>query len=388
MLGMLLGVAVLILVLSVMNGFARELETRILGMVPHVVLYGSQPLEDWPAWAQEMKSREGVLEVAPMTDFQGMLSSRGQVAGTWISGIDPEQEAKLSIVDDYMLAGDFNALEPEAGAGYRIIIGSSLAQQLGVWLGDKVTLVMPEATLSPAGIIPRFKRFTVVGIFEVGAELDGLMAFIHWQDAAKLMRHPGQVGGIRVQLEDLFTAPERTYEWVNDTQLQAMASIYGSNWTRTHGSLFQAIKMEKTLIALLLTLIIAVAAFNIVSSLVMLVQDKKGDIAVLRTMGASPKAIGRIFLWQGLIIGIVGTVLGTVLGIVLSLTISDVVNWLEQALSVQLFGAYFINYLPSDLHWEDVGLITSGALLLSFLATLYPARKAALTPPAEALRYD
>lgn len=388
MMGMLLGVAVLILVLSVMNGFARELEHRILGMVPHLVLYGEEPLVDWPAWSEALQKKKEVVHVAPITDFQGMLSANGQVAGAWISGIDPEQEAKISIVDEFMLAGDLNALDGHSASSFGIVIGTALAQQLGVWVGDKITLVMPEATLSPAGILPRFKRFEIVGIFEVGAELDGLMAYIHWQDAAKLLRHPNKVGGVRVQLTALFDAPQKTYEWVNDPELQTLAPIYGSNWTRTHGSLFKAIKMEKALIALLLTLIIAVAAFNIVSSLVMLVQDKKGDIAVLRTMGASAQWIRQVFLWQGMIIGIIGTALGSLLGIVLSLTIGDVVHWLENLLSMSLFNAYFINYLPSDLHWQDVVAIALSALTISFLATLYPARKAAMTPPAEALRYD
>jgi lipoprotein-releasing system permease protein len=384
-LGLVLGVAVLIVVLSVMNGFARELQVRILGLVPHGVIYGRAPLTDWQDLAAQLKQMEDVQGVAPITELQGMLTHQGAVAGVMVSGIDPALEGSVSILPRFMRAGQLSDLH--AGE-FGIIIGAQLAQQFDVNVGDSLMLVLPEASVSPAGVLPRFKRFRVQGVFEVGAELDGLMVYVHWQDAARLARHADAVAGLRIQFTDLFDAPHRVRELVDALSMRNDQAFYASDWTRTQGSLFQAIKMEKTMIALLLTLIMAVAAFNIVSSLVMLVNDKKGDIAVLRTLGASPQWIGRVFLFQGMIIGTVGTFFGVVLGVVLALTISDVMAWFEATFGTQLFSAYFINYLPSELQLEDVVLITVAALSLSFLATIYPSRKAALTPPAEALRYD
>ena len=267
-----------------------------------------------------------------------------------------------------------------------MVLGEILARRLNLTIGDKVTLMLPEATLSPAGILPRIKRLTVSGIFSVGAELDANLAVIHLADARKLARLAGEAQALRIKTEDLFIAPKLVWQLVSEVD-----GVYsGSDWTRTHGNLFQAIKMEKTMIGLLLLIIVAVAAFNIIATLVMVVTDKRADIAILRTMGATPRTILQIFMVQGLAIGVVGVALGTVLGIIGALTVSDIIAWIEKVSGVQFLNGdvYFISYLPSQLLWSDVAMITSSALVLSFLATIYPAVRASKIQPAEALRYE
>ncbi|MBS99753.1 MAG: lipoprotein-releasing system transmembrane subunit LolC [Oceanospirillaceae bacterium] len=385
MLGLMLGVAALIVVLSVMNGFDRELKQRILGMVPHAMLqaYG-EPLRDWQALSERISGSEGLEGSAPFVQAQGMLTHAGRVRAVLVNGIEPELEPRVSIIGEHLERGSLNDL---ADRDYNIILGSLLARYLAVGVGDKVTLVLPEASVSVAGITPRLKRFTVSGIFSVGAELDANLAYIHIADAARLKRLPaGSVEGLRLRFDDLFSAPMRVRELAG----QQSQPISASDWTRTHGNLFQAIQLEKRMIGLLLFLIVFVAAFNIVSTLVMVVTDKQSDIAILRTMGATPSLIMRIFMVQGVVIGVVGTLLGTALGVVLALTVTDLVAWLEQALGIQFLSAdvYFISYLPSQLQWPDVTLITTAALSISFLATIYPAWRASRTQPAEALRYE
>lgn len=384
MLGLMLGVAALIVVLSVMNGFDRELKERILGMVPHGTIsdYG-KPLENWQAVAEKVNQQPGVIGTAPYIQAQGMLTNRGVVRGVLINGIEPELEQKISILDDHIKVGSLDALQPKS---YGIVLGSLLARSMGVALGDKVTLVLPEASISVAGIIPRLKRFTVVGVFEVGAELDANLAYIHIVDAARIKRMASGVDGIRLEFDNLFQAPTRIRQIIAD-----LGEFYrASDWTRTHGNLFQAIQLEKKMIGLLLFLIVFVAAFNIVSTLVMVVTDKKGDIAILRTLGATPGRIMRIFMVQGTVIGVMGTLLGSVLGIILALTITDLIAWVEHTFGVQFLSAdvYFISYLPSQLQTGDVMVIISVALGISFLATIYPAWRASRTQPAEALRYE
>lgn len=380
-LGLMLGVAVLITVLSVMNGFDRELKTRILGMVPHATINSYEPFRNWQRVGEiAMKNRQ-VVAVAPYTQLQGMLTSGGLVNGAMIAGIEPEAEKKVSIVQNHMTAGQVENLR--AGE-YGIVLGSALAANLGVVPGDKVTLVLPEASLSPAGVIPRFKRFTVVGIFKVGADIDGMLAYVHIADAGKLLRIGDKVQGVRLKLHDLFQAPD-----VARSTLERLPEFfYASNWTQTHGNLFNAIKMEKAMMSLLLLFIVMVAAFNIVSSLVMVVTDKKSDIAVLRTLGASPNTIMKIFMVQGTVVGLIGTVAGVALGVLLALTISDIASGIEKLFGISLFDAYFVNYLPSQLDWTDVVWIGAAAFIMSFVATIYPARRAARVEPAEALRYE
>ena len=381
MIGLTLGVAVLITVLSVMNGFDRELKNRVLGMVPQATVSSTQILTDWPVLAKKIEQHEHVTGVAPFTQLQGMLTAQGQVAGIMVSGIEPNYEKNVSIIQDHMVAGNINALKK---GEFGIVLGKQMTDALGLNLNDNVTLVLPEATPSPAGVVPRFKRFKIVGIFSIGAEVDSMMGYIALNDASTLLRLPDGAQGIRMKLDDIFRAPQVA----DDVVKELPAGFYASNWTYTHGNLFSAIQMEKAMVSLLLFLIVLVAAFNIVSSLVMVVTDKKSDIAILRTLGASPATITKIFMVQGTVIGVIGTLAGAVLGIVFATSISSIIGWVNNSLGLNLFDAYFINYLPSYLRWQDVCIIVLLSLLLSFLATIYPAMRAAKIQPAEALRYE
>lgn len=381
MIGLMLGVAVLITVLSVMNGFDRELKQRILGMVPHASLTATEPMQNWQKLVEVAEKTPGVVAAAPMSQVQGMLTANGQVNGAMITGIEPALERKVSILPEFMIEGSMDSLRD---GEFGIVLGSQLASTLGVQIGDPVTLVLPEATLSAAGVIPRFKRFTLTGIFRVGAEVDGLLAYVHYADAGRLLRIGNKAQGVRLKVDDLFEARA-----INESLLARLPPyFYGSDWTQTQGSLFNAIKMEKAMMSLLLLLIVAVAAFNIVSSLVMVVNDKKSDIAILRTLGATPGMIQRIFLVQGTAVGFGGTIAGVALGVLLSLTVSDIAGFYERISGVHLFDAYFVNYLPSYLIWRDVLWVSLTAFGLSFLATIYPARQAGRIQPAEALRYE
>lgn len=385
MLGLMLGVAALIVVLSVMNGFDRELKQRILGMVPHAVVNGyDSPLDEWQPLREQLLSAADVEGVAPYTQAQGMLSASGRVQPVLVNGIDTELEASVSIAAQQMVRGELGDL---VEGGYNIVLGELLARFLGVQLGDKVNLVLPEASVSVAGVVPRMKRFTVVGIFSVGAELDANLAYVHLADAARLKRMPeGSAEGLRIKFADLFEAPVRVRELARDLPV----AVYTSDWTRTHGNLFQAIQLEKRMIGLLLFLIVFVAAFNIVSTLVMVVTDKRADIAILRTLGATPGTVLRIFMIQGSLIGFLGTLLGSILGVILALTVSDLVAWVEQQFGIQFLSSdvYFISYLPSELQMPDLLTVVGVTLAISFTATIYPAWRASRTQPAEALRYE
>ncbi|MCQ4288040.1 lipoprotein-releasing ABC transporter permease subunit [Pseudomonas stutzeri] len=385
MIGLSLGVLAMIMVLSVMNGFQREMSNRILGMVPHAVIAGDgQPVDDWRALADQVLAHPEVLGAAPITQLEGMLSFKGAMQPIEIKGIDPRTEGEVSILGSKMMAGRLDDLKPgESG----VILGLMTARRFGLKLGDKLTLIVPELSDTPGGVTPRMQRLNVVGVFKVGAELDGSLAMIHRADAARMLRwQPDQVEGVRVRLADLYRAPETTAEII--TRLDG--DYRGEDWSLTQGSLFSAMKMEKTMIGLLLLLIVAVAAFNIIATLIMVVADKRADIAILRTLGATPRQIMAIFMVQGSIIGLTGTLIGTVLGVLGALNISALVAWLEKISGQHIFSSdvYFISTLPSELRLEDVALVTLAALVLSFLATLYPAWRAAQTQPAEALRYE
>src|SRR5690554_2218692 len=383
MLGLMLGVAVLILVLSVMNGFDYELRTRILGMVPHTKIESPSGLVEWEALAEQLMQRERVIGAAPYVEQQGMFSSAGRNEGAMVNGIHPEWEDRVSIIGENLRQGSLDDLQP---GEWNIVLGSLLARHLGVGVGDRVTLLVPEASITPAGVFPRLKRFTVSGIFSVGADLDANLAYANIEDMQTLARLGDAVGGLRLELDDLFVAGSETRSIVNE-----LGSGYiGMDWTFSHGNLFQAIQMEKRMIGLLLTVIIAVAAFNIVSTLVMVVTDKHADIAILRTIGATPRSIMGIFIVQGLAIGTIGILIGVVLGVILAWSISDIINFLESLLGLQFLDSnvYFISYLPSRLEWADVGNITSAAFVLTFLSTLYPAWRASRVQPAEVLRYE
>lgn len=381
MIGLTLGVAVLITVLSVMNGFDKELKGRILGMVPQATVTAPEIIPDWQAVAKRIATNPKVEAVAPFIQLQGMLTANGQVAGIMVTGVEPSYEKKVSIIHKHMLIGDMDSLQ--AGQ-FNILIGKDLSDALRVGVGDKVTLVLPEASPSPAGVIPRFKRFTVAGIYDISPEVNSMMAFVPMSDAGKLLRLPEGAQGIRMKLTDLFAAKQVAMQSASI----APEILTPNDWTTTHGNLFSAIQMEKAMVGLLLFLIILVAAFNIVSSLVMLVTDKKADIAILKTFGASPKLITQVFMVQGLFIGVVGTLMGTVLGVIMALSVSQVVGWINNGFGLHLFDSYFVNYLPSKLEWQDVVVIVSASLVISFLATIYPALRAARIQPAQTLRYE
>lgn len=384
MIGMGLGVLAMIVVLSVMNGLQQEMRTRILGMIPHATLSSSEPLRDWSQLAQQALVNPQVLAAAPHTEIQGMLSRRGVMQPVLVSGVLPEAEEKASILDDHMQRGSLAALKPGA---FGILLGETSARRFGVQVGDKISLIVPEATKGSVTITPRLQSFTVVGVFKVGADLDSSLALIHVADAAQIKRWPvDQVQSVRLTLKDLYQAPQ--------VSAQIAAGLgqgfRATDWTDTQGSLFQAMQMEKTMIALLLLLIIAVAAFNIISTLIMVVADKRTDIAILRTLGMTPGQVMAVFMVQGSVIGLVGVLAGGVLGVVLALHLTPWVTAVENLLGARIFSGdlYYISYLPSLLEWRDVLMVCSAGLMLSFLATIFPAWRASRTPPAEAMRYE
>ncbi|HHH47742.1 MAG TPA: lipoprotein-releasing ABC transporter permease subunit [Gammaproteobacteria bacterium] len=386
MLGIVLGVTALITVLSVMNGFEKEVRERILGMASHITITGyNGPLRHWRELDEMVRKQEPrVIGAAPYIRKEVMLSAGRAVTGALVRGILPELDPEVSDVWEHMLAGELADLRPGA---FNIILGRDLARSLGVMPGDKVTMVTPQASSTPAGILPRMKRFTVSGIFEVGMhEYDSALALIHIDDAAKLFRTQDGVTGLRLKLDDLYQAmPVRAH------LAQSLPARYWiSDWTQRHANLFRAVKIEKTMMFLILSLIVAVAAFNIVSTLVMVVTDKQADIAILRTLGSTPGSITLIFIIQGTVIGLVGVLLGAVGGISLALNVDAVVAWLEGVLGMQFMPAdvYYISNFPSELHWDDVVKIVAISFGLSVLATLYPAWRASRTQPAEALRYE
>lgn len=384
MIGLALGVLAMIVVLSVMNGFQKEMSTRILGMVPHASIAGVQPLDDWQQVADVARKNPQVVAAVPFAELEGMLSFRGTMQPIQLQGVDPALEPQVSIIDQHMQQGRLSDLrEGEFG----VVIGEITARRFRLQVGDKLALIVPELSSVPGGISPRMQRLNVVGVFKVGAELDSSLALIHVADAAHIQRlQPGQVQSVRLKLHDLYQAPQ-----VAASIAAGLGEGYkASDWTLTQGSLFSAMKMEKTMIGLLLLLIVAVAAFNIIATLIMVVADKGADIAILRTLGATPGQIMGIFMVQGTVIGGIGTLIGALLGILAALNVSQMVAWIERVSGQQVMSSdvYFISNLPSQLLLSDVLLICGAAFSLSFLATLYPSWRAARIQPAEALRYE
>ena len=383
--GITIGVAALIVVLSVMNGFQKELRARILGVAAHVQIAAfTGGLSDWREVAQQASRVPEVVAAAPFINQQGLLGYQQNVQGALIRGILPEDEDKVADIGRHMKVGALGDLRPGA---FGIVLGSELAQAVGASVGEKVVLIAPQGQVTPAGILPRIKQFTLVGVFEVGMyEYDAGLALIHLADAQKLYRMDDRVSGVRLKLTDLFLAPQVARELLRTLRADVMVS----DWTRSHANFFRAVQIEKRVMFIILTLIVAVAAFNLVSTLVMAVTEKQADIAILRTLGATPTSIMKIFVIQGLIIGVVGTAAGVALGVLIALNVETAVPAIERALGVQFLAkdVYYISDLPSDLHWGDVATVGAVSLLLSWLATLYPSFRASRINPAEALRYE
>ena len=384
MLGVGLGVMALITVLSVMNGFEKELTQRILGMASHAtIVERGESLSDWKMLAEEVEHHPGIVGVAPYFHAEGMLTHAKNVTGTIVRGILPEEEPKVSVIADKMILGNFSNL---VAGEFDILLGKELARALGVTIGDKVTLVAPQTNITPAGILPRLKRFTVVGIFEIGMhEFDSALALIHMDDAMRLFRKDGPTG-LRIKTDNILTAPTVSRNVV----AQLPGYFWVTDWTQRHANFFRALKMEKTVMFFILTLIIAVAAFNIISTMVMTVTDKQADIAVLRTIGISPKSILAIFMIQGTLIGVVGILFGVISGIWLATNVEAIIPAIENMLGMKFLSpdVYYISDLPSDMHWSDVITISIVSFIFCILATIYPALRAAHTQPAEALRYE
>jgi lipoprotein-releasing system permease protein len=383
--GMALGMMVLITVLSVMNGFQREIRTRILGVASHVQISGpNNTLENWQKVAEQASHHEQVIATAPYISAQGLLTYGSAVRGVFVRGIVPQQEERVAEFDQHMRNGRLDALKP---GEFGIILGGQLARTLGVSPDEKVVLVAPQGQVTPAGILPRLKQFTVVGIFNVDHfEYDSGLALVHLDDARTLFRFGDAVSGVRLKLKDLFQS--RTV--ARDLTRMISPDVYISDWTMQHANLLRAIEIEKRMMFLIIFLIIAVAAFNIVSSLVMAVKDKQADIAILRTLGASPGSITKIFLVQGMMVGVLGTVLGLVSGVILALNVDSVVLFIETVFGFKFFSkdVYLISDLPSELQTLDVAITATASFLLSLLATLYPSYRASKVNPAEALRYE
>jgi lipoprotein-releasing system permease protein len=385
MLGIMLGVMALIVVLSVMNGFHKEVRERILGMASHATISGvSGELSDWHEVMTRAKDFPHVIGEAPYVEGQGMLISGQKVSGVLLRGVQPELEGQVS---DVISSIDKGSIEDLTAGSFGIILGRELALILGVGVGQKVTLVTPQINVTPAGIMPRLKRFNVVGIFEVGmGDYDRGVAILHIADAAKLMRLKESVTGVRLKLDDLYLAPQISQELALE-----MGGYYRiSDWTMQHRNFFAALQTEKRMMSIILSLIVAVAAFNIVSTMVMVVTDKQSDIAILRTLGASPGSVMGIFMVQGATLGIIGNLLGVIFGVGLAFNVEEIVSGIERFLGIEFLDSsiYYISKLPSSPQMGDVLFIGISALLITLLATLYPAWRAARTQPAEALRYE
>lgn len=385
MLGIALGVMALIVVLSVMNGFQTELRTRILGVASHVQIMGrGGDLAHWQEISRQAARHQAVRSAAPFVQSQGMFSVDQGVRGTMVRGIVPDLEDKVADFRQHMKMGSLDDLRP---GEFNVVLGVELARALQTFVGDRITLITPQATVTPAGIVPRLKTFRVVGVFEAGMhEYDSSLALIHLQDAQRLYSLGDRVSGVRLKLDDLFRAPRVARELAG--MIAADASIF--DWTQSHANFFRAVQIEKNMMFIILSLIVAVAAFNLVTTLVMAVTDKQADIAILRTLGARPRSIMAVFIVQGAVVGLLGLFLGVAGGVALAQNIDVVVPFIEGLLGVEFLDkqVYYISQLPSELRWGDVTLVTCISFVLALLATLYPSWHAARVNPVEALRYE
>ncbi|MHB8741722.1 MAG: lipoprotein-releasing ABC transporter permease subunit [Sulfuricaulis sp.] len=383
-LGITLGITALITTLSVMNGFGTELRTRILSVISDVTITDNTgTLHDWQAVAARINDPH-VIGRAPYIAGQGMVSRGQTVSGVAVRGIIPAEEKQVSGFDRHMIEGSLEALKP---GEFGIVIGSALAWKLDLSVGSPVSLLIPEALVTPVGLMPRFKRFTVVGIFKMDEyEYDSGLVLMNIDDAAKLYQMGDQVSGLRLKLDNLDMAPE-----IAESLSQKLGPDYvPRDWTQEHGNFFRALKIEKTVMFIILLLIVTVAMFNVVSTLVVVVTEKRADIAILRTLGASPRSIMGIFLAHGSVVGVVGTLVGTICGVLLAVNIGSIVHGIELLFHTTFVAAdvYLISDLPSDLYWSDVAMVSGSSLLLGLLSALYPAWRASKVQPAEALRYE
>jgi len=384
MIGIALGVMVLITVLSVMNGFDYQIKHRILEMVPQVTVTSwNGKVPHWQKLAADLQKKKDVVGVAPFVQGQAMITHEGVPAFGLLQGIDPSVESRVSPIAHKIIAGKLSSLQPGT---FNIILGKDLAAQLGVAVGQKVTIYVPQTTMTPIGVLPRLKQFTVSGIFHVGYQFDSSYALVNYQDAATLLQLGDNVSGIQLKLNNLFLAPQVAAQ----LNVSLPGGLQAISWTEQNANFFSALHMEKVIMFLILLLIIAVAAFNMLSSLVMMVTDKQADIAILRTLGISTRTIMMTFVVQGAVIGIIGTVIGLIGGVILSLNVTHVINAIQKVFHVQFLSAnvYYINFVPSQLRFDDVWHVCLIAIVISFLATLYPAWRAGKVKPAEALRYE
>ena len=385
MLGITIAVLVLIVVMSVVNGFERELKDRLLSMTAHASIEDVDgQLADYEGLRELALANPRVRAAAPYINGQALLVAGHELSGAELRGVEPDLEQTVSGVADIMQAGELGTLQP---GSFGIVLGVELAGALGVDVGDKVTVTLAQGMVTPAGVIPRTKRFTVSGIYRVGMyEFDRRLAFVNLADAQKLFRKRDTVTGLRLAVDEIYAAPEI----VREVAREAGTLVLVSDWTRVHVNFFRSIQITKSILFVILLMVVAVAAFNIVSTLVMVVKDKQADIAILRTVGANPASILKIFVTQGSIVGVLGTLAGVVLGVLAAVNLESIVGFLEAAFGIKFLAAdvYFISDLPSELQWSDVWRIASIALALALISTLYPAWMAARTAPAEALRYD
>ncbi len=385
MMGIALGVAALIVVLSVMNGFGKELRDRTLGMTAHATVTGQDgTLSDWQSIERRVREHRSVINTAPFTQSEAMLSNRSRVSGAIIRGVYPELEPRVSDIDTKMVSGALTDLQP---GQFGIILGRELANAMGVFEGEKITVITPQANVTPVGVMPRLKRFTVVGVFEAGMhQFDRSMALMHIEDAQILFSKVDKVDGLRLKLDDMLSS----YKVTGELNQLVGEDYWVRDWTKMHSNLFKALQTEKVVMFIILLLIVAVAAFNIISTLVMTVNEKQADIAILRTIGMTPNSLMWVFIVQGVVIGLVGTLLGVAIGVPMALNVNEIVVFFETLLHTKFLPAdvYYISDIKSDLQARDVLVYAASAFGLSVLATIYPAWRAARIQPADALRYE